>query len=137
MDKVGVGVIGCGRISGHYLKNLLRTFSFCLETVACADLVPVHAEERAQEFGIPLVCSVEDPLGDPQVELVVNLTVPAAHYEVTIAALDAGKHVYTEKPLAVTREEGKRLVAKAKGRGLLLGGAPDTFLGAGLQMCRN
>ncbi|HUT19677.1 MAG TPA: Gfo/Idh/MocA family oxidoreductase [Anaerolineae bacterium] len=136
MDKVGVGVIGCGRISGQYLENLVRRFSFCLETLACADLVPAHAEQRAQEFGIPHVCSVEDLLGDPQVELVVNLTVPAAHFAVTMAALDAGKHVYTEKPLAVTREEGKRLVAKAKERGLLLGGAPDTFLGAGLQTCR-
>jgi predicted dehydrogenase len=136
MDKVSVGVIGCGRISGQYLENLVRTFSFCLDTVACADLVSAHAEQRAQEFGIPRVCSVEGLLADPGVEIVVNLTVPAAHYEVTMAALDAGKHVYTEKPLAVTRQEGQRLVARARERGLLLGGAPDTFLGAGLQTCR-
>jgi predicted dehydrogenase len=135
-DKVRVGVIGCGRISGQYLENLVHRFSFCLEVVACADLVPAHAEQRAKEFGLDRVCPVDDLLADPQVELVVNLTVPAAHYEVTMAALDAGKHAYTEKPLAVTREEGKQLVDKAAEKGLLIGGAPDTFLGAGLQTCR-
>jgi predicted dehydrogenase len=135
-DRVGVGIIGCGRISGQYLENLVQRFAFCLEVVACADLVPAHAEQRAQEFGLDRVCSVDDLLDDPQVELVVNLTVPAAHHEVTMTALDAGKHVYTEKPLAVTREEGKQLIDRAAEKGLLIGGAPDTFLGAGLQTCR-
>jgi len=135
-DKVGVGVIGCGRISGQYLENLVRRFSFCLQVVACADLVPAHAKQRAQEYGLDRVCPVDELLADSQVELVVNLTVPAAHYEVTMAALDAGKHVYTEKPLAVTRQEGRQLVDTAAKRGLLIGGAPDTFLGAGLQTCR-
>ena len=136
MNKVNVGVIGCGRISGQYLENLVRRFSFCLDTVACADLMREAAESQAAEFGIPRVCTVEELLADPEIEIVVNLTVPAAHYEVTRAALEAGKHVYTEKPLAVTREEGQALVALAQDKGLLLGGAPDTFLGAGLQTCR-
>ena len=136
MKKVNVGVIGCGRISGQYLENLVRRFPFCLNTVACADLVREAAQSRAEEFGIPRVCTVEELLADPEIEIVVNLTIPAAHFEVSVAALEAGKHVYTEKPLAVTREEGKALVELAHSKGLLLGGAPDTFLGAGLQTCR-
>jgi predicted dehydrogenase len=136
MNRVNVGVIGCGRISGQYLENLVHRFAFCLNTSTCADIVREAAERRAQEFGIPRVSSVEELLADPEIEIVVNLTVPAAHYQVTQAALNAGKHVYTEKPLAVTREDGQALVALARERGLLLGGAPDTFLGAGLQTCR-
>jgi predicted dehydrogenase len=136
MKKVGVGVIGCGRISGQYLENLVNRFSFCLDVVACADIVGERAESRADEFGMSKVCSVDELLSDADVEIVVNLTVPAAHYGVSMAALEAGKHVYTEKALAVTREEGERLVATAREKGLLFGGAPDTFLGAGLQTCR-
>lgn len=136
MDRVNVGVIGCGQISGQYLENLARRFAFCLNVAACADLVQERAQSRAAEFGISRVCTVEEMLADPQIEIVVNLTVPAAHYEVSMAALQAGKHVYTEKALAVTREEGKQLLETAKSKGLLLGGAPDTFLGAGLQTCR-
>jgi predicted dehydrogenase len=136
MDKVRVGVIGCGRISPQYLDNLVRRFHFCLDVVSCADIVREAAERRAEEYGIARVCSVDELLADPEIEIVVNLTVPAAHYGVSMAALSAGKHVYTEKPLAVTREEGKILVETARGRDLLIGGAPDTFLGAGLQTCR-
>jgi predicted dehydrogenase len=136
MKKVNVGVIGCGRISGQYLENLVRRFSFCLDVVACADLIPEAAQSRADEFDVPRACTVDELLAAPEIEIAVNLTVPAAHYEVSLAALEAGKHVYTEKPLAVTREQGRRLVEAAKGKGLLLGGAPDTFLGAGLQTCR-
>jgi len=136
MDKVNIGVTGCGRISGQYLENLVRRFPFCLNTAACTDLVREAAASRAEEFGVPRVCTVEEMLADSEIEIVVNLTVPAAHYEVTAAALEAGKHVYTEKPLAVTREEGQALLKLAHSKGLLLGGAPDTFLGAGLQTCR-
>lgn len=136
MKRVRVGVIGCGRISGQYLENLVRRFSFCLEVAACADLVHEAAQSRAQEFGVERVCTVDEMLLDPEIEIIVNLTVPAAHYEISLAGLTAGKHVYTEKPLAVTREEGKHLVDFARSKGLLIGGAPDTFLGAGLQTCR-
>lgn len=136
MQKAKVGIIGCGRISPQYLDNLVQRFQFCLEVAACADAIREVAESRAREYGIPRVCSVEELLADPDIEIIVNLTVPVAHYEVSMAALAAGKHVYTEKPLAVTREEGKTLVETAKAKGLLLGGAPDTFLGAGLQTCR-
>jgi predicted dehydrogenase len=136
IEKTNVGVIGCGRISPQYLENLVHRFGFCLNTVALADIVPEAAQTRAREFGISRVCTVDELLTDPEIEIVVNLTVPAAHYGVSMAALEAGKHVYTEKPLAVTRQEGKTLVQTAREKGLLLAGAPDTFLGAGLQTCR-
>lgn len=136
MEKVKIGVIGCGRISGQYLDNLAERFSYCLDVAACADIVREAAESRADEYGIPQVLTVDELLADPEIEIVVNLTIPAAHHEVSMAALEAGKHVYTEKPLSVTREEGQKLIATAKEKGLRIGGAPDTFLGAGLQTCR-
>ncbi|MGI5916505.1 MAG: Gfo/Idh/MocA family protein [Anaerolineae bacterium] len=136
MKPVKIGVIGCGRISERYIDNLVNMFPFAVDLIACADIVREAAKNRATQFGIPRVLNVDELITDPDVELVVNLTVPAAHYEVSVAALEAGKHVYTEKPLAVTREEGKHLLDLAKSKGLLIGGAPDTFLGAGLQTCR-
>jgi predicted dehydrogenase len=136
MELLRVGVIGCGAISAKYLENMTQRFRHCLDVRACADLMPERATARAEEFGVPVACPPDDVLADPAIELVVNLTVPAAHYAVSKAALEAGKHVYTEKPLAVTRAEGQDLLARAAARGLRLGGAPDTFLGAGLQTCR-
>jgi len=127
-------VIGCGTVSDAYLRNL--TASAQVEVVACSDLFRERAEARAQQFGIGRVCSREELLADPAIELVVNLTVPSAHHEVTMAALGAGKHVWTEKPLGVDREQGAEVVREAAGRGLLVGCAPDTVLGAGLQTCR-
>lgn len=135
MEKVRVGIIGCGTISAIYLKNLTTVFKSA-EVVACADLLRDRAEARATEFNIPRAMSVEELLDDAGVQLVVNLTIPASHAEVSERALFAGKCVYGEKPLATTREDGKRvndLAARAK---LLVGSAPDTFLGAGLQTCR-
>ncbi len=134
VEPVKVGVIGCGTISGIYLK-MAQTLRI-LDIVACADLSMERAQERAEEFGIPHVYSVEELLADPEIELVLNLTIPAAHFDVTRAALEAGKSVYSEKPLAIRREDGQQLVALAEAKGLYLGGAPDTFLGAGLQTCR-
>ena len=114
IEKVNIGVIGCGRISPQYLENLVRRFSLCLNTVALADIVPEAAASRAEEFGVSQVCTVDELLCDPEIEIVVNLTVPAAHYAVSMASLAANKHVYTEKPLAVTREEGKTLIETAR-----------------------
>lgn len=136
MKKMNIGIIGCGRISGQYLENLVNVFPYVLNVAACADLRREAAEARAHEFGVPEVLTVEEMLDDPSIELVVNLTVPAAHHAVSVAALKAGKHVYTEKPLAVTLDEGRELVALAQAKGLRIGGAPDTFLGAGLQTSR-
>lgn len=134
MEKTKVGVIGCGNISDIYLTNLPQFDA--LAVTACADLDPARAEAKAVQYGVRAL-SVEALLHDPEVELVVNLTVPAAHAEVNQAALEAGKHVYGEKPLAIAREDGRRLLALAEARGRRLGGAPDTFLGGGLQTCRH
>ncbi|MEW6756454.1 MAG: Gfo/Idh/MocA family oxidoreductase, partial [Candidatus Latescibacterota bacterium] len=107
-----------------------------IEVAAVADRDMERARARAQEFGIPRACTVAEMLADPQVRIVVNLTTPGAHAAVALAALEAGKCVYSEKPLSVTRQDGARLVALAREKGLLLGGAPDTFLGGGHQTCR-
>ncbi|WP_207802211.1 Gfo/Idh/MocA family protein [Paenibacillus xerothermodurans] len=136
MQKVKIGVIGCGQISGKYLKNCTQTFDNILEVVACADLMPELARQRAEEYGIPKVCSVEELLADPDIEMVLNLTAPAAHAAINMQALHAGKHVYTEKPFALNREDADRVIALAEEKGLLVGCAPDTFLGGGLQTCR-
>jgi predicted dehydrogenase len=134
VDAVKIGVIGCGKISGIYLENA-AVFDD-VEVVACSDLVLERAEEQAEAFGVPKACTPEELLADGEVEIVLNLTVPVVHAEVSMAALQAGKHVYTEKPLAVSLEEGRRMLEVAGERGLLIGCAPDTFLGGGLQTCR-
>ncbi len=135
MKKIKIGLIGCGFISGIYLKNLTQVFRNT-EVVACADIVPANAEARAKEFNIPRVCSVEELLADPEIEIVLNLTIPAVHAEINLAALKTGKNVYVEKPLAANREDGKKILDLAREKGLLVGCAPDTFLGGGLQTCR-
>ena len=129
-----LGLIGCGTVSEPYLRNL--TAASQVRVVACADLVGERAEARAAEFGIERACTREQLLADPEIDLVVNLTVPSAHHEVTMAALAAGKHVWTEKPLGVDREQGAEVLRQAAERGLQVGCAPDTVLGAGLQTCR-
>lgn len=135
MRKTRLGIVGCGNISGIYLKNCHQTFKNT-EVVACADLLPEKAAERAKEFGIAKVLMVEELLADREIDVVVNLTVPKAHATVALAALKAGKHVYGEKPLAVTRADGQSILAAARKAGRLAGSAPDTFLGAGIQTCR-
>ncbi|PZE21209.1 Gfo/Idh/MocA family protein [Paenibacillus xerothermodurans] len=133
LDKLRVGIIGCGKISGIYFTNC-KTFSV-LEVVACADLNVSRAKASAEEHGIPRACSVAELLADPGIDVVINLTIPAAHAQICVQALEAGKHVYVEKPLAVTREEGQHILAVAERNGLLVGSAPDTFLGGGIQTC--
>lgn len=136
MKKIKVGVVGCGNISSIYLKNCTTVFNSILEVTACADLNMELARSKAKEFNVPNACSVEQLLSDPEIQIVLNLTIPNAHYEVCMAALDAGKNVYVEKPLAVTREKGRAVLKKAKEKGLLVGGAPDTFMGGGIETCR-
>ena len=133
-EKVRVGIVGCGVISGIYLKNL-PGFEM-VEVVACADLLVERAQARASEYGIKKACTPDELYADPEVELVVNLTIPKAHASVALAAVEAGKSVYTEKPLTVEREQGKRLLTLADEKDVLVGGAPDTFLGGGHQTCR-
>ena len=133
MKKVGVGVIGCGVISGAYLKAA-KGFPI-LDIRGLADMVPAAAEARAKEFGLK-AASVDALLADPTIEIVLNLTVPKAHVEVGLKALDAGKHVYSEKPLGVAFKDGKKLVDRAAKKKLRVGSAPDTFLGGAHQTCR-
>ncbi|WP_426451536.1 Gfo/Idh/MocA family protein [Paenibacillus sp. S-38] len=131
--KLKVGIVGCGKISGIYFENC-RTYPI-LEVAACADLNVSRAQASAEQYGVPKAYSVSELLADPEIDIVINLTIPAAHAEVCLAALEAGKHVYVEKPLAVTREEGRAILEKAQEKGRLVGSAPDTFLGGGIQTC--
>lgn len=132
-ENVSIGVIGCSNISFIYLqapgafKNLT--------CVACADQVRERAESQAATSGVPKVLSVEELLADPEIEIVLNLTVPQAHAEIGMAALLAGKSVYTEKPLALDCQQGQEMLILTAERGLLVGNAPDTFLGGGFQTC--
>ena len=134
VKPVKVGVIGCGAISDAYFKA--NTTFEILDFVACADLVPDRAKEKAEKHNIPRACSPKELLADDDIEIVINLTVPKAHAEVNLAIIDAGKSAHVEKPLAVTRADGKAQLAAAKKKGVLLGGAPDTFYGGGHQTSR-
>jgi len=128
---VGVAVIGAGNISGQYLSNLMAFPD--VRVLAVADLDEARAAQVAAEYGIEASGSPDAAFEIPEVEIVVNLTVPAAHAQVALAALRAGKHVYGEKPLALDAESGRAVLAEAAERGLKVGNAPDTFLGAGIQ----
>ncbi len=131
---IGIGVVGCGTISSAYLRNLTRAPG--AQVVALADLDPRRARAQADAFGVPLALDPDALLERDDVDLVVDLTVPAAHYEVNRRAFEAGKMVYCEKPLAATAAEAHALLDLAARVGRPLGGAPDTFLGAGLQTAR-
>lgn len=135
MEKMRIGVIGCGNISDIYFQNLTTRFAVtCVQ--ACSDIDMERARRSAKKYNIPKAETVEELLADPEVDIVLNITIPAGHYEICKKALLAGKHVYVEKPLSVTVEQGKELVALAEEKGLSIGCAPDTFLGGGLQTCR-
>ncbi|MGO7210659.1 Gfo/Idh/MocA family protein [Rhizobium ruizarguesonis] len=125
--KLRIGVVGCGNISLAYMRNapLFRG----VEIIACADLNADAAKRRAAEFNLR-AADVDSLIDDKNIDLILNLTIPAAHFDVSMRALSASKHVFTEKPLGVTAAEGRRLVDAAAVKGLMLGSAPDTFLGA-------
>src|ERR1700730_13364612 len=131
---VGVAVIGAGVISKQYLDNL--TVFPDLKVHVIADLLEDVAAARAKEYGIAQSSAVDAALQHPDVEIIVNLTIPAAHVEVATAAVNAGKHVWTEKPFSLDRASGLGLLKAADAAGVRPGGAPDTFLGAGLQTAR-
>ena len=134
MNKLNVGVIGCGVISEIYMENCTKKFRN-LKLVACADILYESALRRAKQFGCKAE-SIEELLGDPEVEVVLNLTPPASHFNISMKILKAGKHVYTEKPMAANKTECELLLKFAKENNLYIGNAPDCFLGAGLQTCR-
>ncbi len=131
---VGVGVVGAGKISDQYLANIAGFPDLDVRFVG--DLRPDAARAQAEAFGVPGHGTAEECLARDDVELVLNLTVPVAHAEVTSAALAAGKHVWTEKPITLDLASAEALVAQAADAGLLLGSAPDTILGPGLQTVR-
>ena len=133
VQPTGIGIIGCGVISEIYLKNLTSWPD--VKVVAVADMLMERAEQRAKQFGVA-ASTVEDLLVNPAIDLVLNLTIPAAHAEIGVATLNAGKAFYTEKPLATKRADGKQLIDLAAAGNLRIGGAPDTFLGGSLQTCR-
>jgi predicted dehydrogenase len=128
-----VGIIGCGNIANQYFKGC-AAFEI-LEVVGCADIDLTRAQAKAEEHGVKAY-SVDDLLNDPDIDIIINLTIPAAHAEVSLAAINAGKSVQSEKPLALTREDGQKVLNAAKEKGVLVGCAPDTFLGGGLQTSR-
>lgn len=131
---MNIGIIGCGNISPIYIKNL-KSFS---ETtlLGLADLDLLRAKKRAEEFNIPHAMAVDEMLNSGEFEIILNLTVPKAHAEIDAQALKSGKHVYSEKPFALERSHGAGLLQLAGERDRRIGCAPDTFLGAGIQTCR-
>jgi predicted dehydrogenase len=133
--RMKIGIIGTGMISNTYIPNLQKTFRH-LDLVAVADLDIARAQKMAEEKGIPCAMTTDALIADPEIEGILNLTPPAAHYPITKAALEAGKHVWVEKPLSPTFAQGQELVNIAKAKNLKLGCAPDTILGSGMQTLR-
>jgi len=127
MTPLGIGIVGTGNIAGGYAKDALTHPGIRL--VAATDLDPDRATAFAETHDIRAHGSLDDLLADDEVDIVINLTVHHAHYEVTKQALEAGKHVYSEKPLALRSSEARELVTLATSRGLRLGCSPSTFLG--------
>lgn len=134
MKPLRIGIVGIGNISGIYLTNLTSYRS--TEVVALADLDASRAEAAAKKYGIKAVLTPDELIASDEVDLVLNLTVPMAHGQLALEAVRAGKHVYNEKPLCTTLAEARTLLDEAASRGVRVGCAPDTFLGAGLQTCR-
>ncbi|WOF23340.1 Gfo/Idh/MocA family oxidoreductase [Microbacterium betulae] len=129
--RVGVGIVGAGTISDQYLENL--TAFGDLDVRFVADVDTARAASQAGKWGVPATGSYDELLADDGIEIVVNLTIPAAHVEVALRAVQAGRHVWGEKPYALDRTSARRLAAAARRRGVRVAVAPDTFLGAGLQ----
>lgn len=133
--KIGIGVIGCGTISDVYLTNITQHYEN-LDLIAVADMYMEKAKQTQEKYNVPKACTVEELLADENIQIVLNLTIPAAHYEVNMQILNAEKHLYCEKPLTLKFEDAIKVVESAKEKGLMAVSAPDTFLGAGAQTCR-
>lgn len=133
-DTVKVGIVGCGNICDIYFKNISEVFRV-LEVAACADLIPEKAEEAAERWNVKAL-TLDNLLASDEIDVVLNITPPIAHAQVALAAIEAGKNVYNEKPLCIERDDAGGLLEAAEKAGLRVGCAPDTFLGAGLQTCR-
>ena len=133
MSKTVIGLIGCGNISDAYLRGAAR--SNAIRVKACSDLRPEAAQAKAAEYGVSAM-PVQQLLADPEISIVVNLTVPMTHAAVSQQILNAGKHAYSEKPLAANFADSAGLMELSRARNLRVGCAPDTFLGASHQACR-
>ena len=131
---MNIGVIGCGNISDIYLNNLSKIF-VNTKVYACCDLESEKAKAASEKYSIKKIMTLNEMLAEPAIDIILNITTPKTHYSICKEVLLAGKHVYVEKPLALTYEEGKELVSIANRKGLYIGCAPDTFMGAGLQTC--
>lgn len=134
MSAVGIGIIGVGVISDTYLENLSAFPD--VEVLIVGDLLLDRAQAQAEKHGVPAFGSADDVLAHPGVDLVINLTIPAVHIEVSRKAIAAGKHVWTEKPLGLDREGAAELLREADAAGLRVGSAPDTLLGPAFQAAR-
>jgi predicted dehydrogenase len=132
--KVKTAVVGCGTISDIYLKNMTSAFQI-LDVVGCCDIIPERMEKRATQYHIRQM-RIEDILDDKSIELVLNITDPMNHHLVTTQALNAGKNVYSEKPIDLSIEAARELVQLADQKGVLYGNAPDTFMGQAIQTAR-
>jgi predicted dehydrogenase len=131
---MNVGIIGCGNISDIYLQNIIETFNQ-LRIIGCSDLDASKANEKKEKYGVP-VYTTDALLKHKEVDIILNLTTPEHHTRINNMALSYGKHAYCEKPFALNREDAKSVLALAEEKGLRIGCAPDTFLGAGIQTCR-
>lgn len=132
--KRRIGILGCGNIFGRYAEGLRGLPG--IDVVRVADIDPARAKQAATEYDIPAYGDGGDLFADRKVDVVVNLTPPARHAETSIAALEAGKHVYTEKPFATRIADARAMLDASARHGLLLGSAPDTFLGSAVQTAR-
>jgi predicted dehydrogenase len=133
LAKVKVGIIGCGNISKQYIQNM-RTFDI-LDVKLVTDIDMDKANQMAAEYDLKAV-PAEELYSDPEVQIVVNLTIPSAHTEISLKAIAAGKSIYNEKPLAISRADARSILEAAQKKGVLVGSAPDNFLGSSLQTCR-
>lgn len=134
-NKIKVGILGCGNISDHYFKGCLEVFKDTVEVIACADKILEKAEQAAKKWNIN-ACTCDQLLNNSNIDLIVNLTIPAVHEQINIAILSKGKHLYSEKPLSMTREGAEKIYNLAKESNLRVGVAPDTFMSAPVQTAK-
>ena len=134
MTPFRIGLIGTGRISDIYIENCQKFAG--LEIVSCASLDRDEAERKAAQWGIAKACAVDDIFADTEIDCVLNLTPPASHADISRKALEAGKHIYSEKPFVTTHKDGESILKLAEEKGLLVGNAPDSFLGGRWQNTR-
>jgi predicted dehydrogenase len=136
MSVQRIGIVGCGNISGIYLTNLTGMFGKRVKVTALTDLIEERAVKASEQYKIPYIKKTADLISGSETDIILNITEPYNHYGVALAAVKAGKHVYSEKPLCVKREEAKEVLKCAAEKNLRVGNSPDTFLGAGIQTCR-